>query len=686
MALLPSPQLRRDRWARVACLALLTVVAVALARWKVAFLGDGDIARGDVFYDLAVARNVARGEGFTTNLLPLGALELALRSGFASRDPWPSLHKFLAMQVLLAPVVRLLGATIAAARVGSFVPYVATVWALFIVLARALRSARYALLSALAFIAFNDLNNLALSGLNATTDMLLFTAAIYLWFASLRRPYLAIVGGATLAVCVLDRYPAAMLVPFYLWGVYRTSGKGGALRALFGACTLLAPTVVLSLARYHLPFPSPQGHQLFLLHTKHFTTDPWYTSNVAMPPFGCDVLFDVLRKARASLMALGAAFTETVVGSIRNAVVAFLALVGSLSVLRRRQNRVIIQTVAAYGVTFIGVHLLLVIGYRYLVFLLPCIWLCASLGVRSVAEKVARRLGVHPLLVACALLAVVALPDVLVMVRGARWVRANATLCPYGSYCNRVELNDYLREHYPRRGLVIAGGDRPWDLALATDNRLLPIPERPTELARFTKAGLPLDLLLVPGEFAIYGDGARPPGWLEWDALREAKLDQVEALTLRHTFSDGSLLYAREAGGPVRPFDHCDISTRLNLHSPGHRRYLGEEFRYTERGSDQVWAWVEGSKATLTLVTCAEARDLALTLLAKGPSTYVTVRVNGQASPTGRVFVPDHWGQLRWSIPPGSAVNGTNRIELEVESGGTEPLMVALAGAELTTH
>src|SRR5207237_1313028 len=145
-----------------ACLVVLAAAVIGVALYKLTYLRD--VPRGDVVYDVMVARNLARGDGFATNLLPLGALQTAIDRGFGPADPWPSLHKFVFTQALLAPLVRVLGASIAAARVGSFLPYLFLVWGVFAVLARATRSLPWALAFSVAFVAFDELNSMSLSG------------------------------------------------------------------------------------------------------------------------------------------------------------------------------------------------------------------------------------------------------------------------------------------------------------------------------------------------------------------------------------------------------------------------------------------------------------------------------------------------------------------------------------------
>src|SRR5262249_18716568 len=137
------------------------------------------------------------------------------------------------------------------------------------------------------------------------------------------------------------------------------------------------------------------------------------------------------------------------------------------------------------------------------------------------------------------------------------WCRANGRPCWWGDYCNRDEINAYIASHYRSEGLVISAGNKPWELALGSHNRVMALVERPEHISRLKTKGLSVDLLYLPSELREAGDDPPPRSWLVWDAVRDARFTPVEGLALAHVFADGSLLYERK--GPAEAFDYCTL-------------------------------------------------------------------------------------------------------------------------------
>jgi hypothetical protein len=404
---------------------------------------------------------------------------------------------------------------------------------------------------------------------------------------------------------------------------------------------------------------------MLLLSTKYFRIDPWYCGRAPHVADLGELSHELLKKAHATLGALAQILSPTPTIGARNALLAVVATFGAARVVRAGgPRRIVLFVVLAFTCAYVGVHLFLALQYRYIAFAFPPMWILACVAMRDIAERLKPRFGraraVPSILVAATLVA----PEVARVYGGKEWVIANALPCPTDALCNRDEIVAVLRTKPASN--VLSGGNRPWDLALAVEQRVAPLLEKPEDLARLRDAGMPFDLLLVPANLSFAGDGARPRGWAVWGAIRDARLPYVEGLALDHVFADGSVLYARAPDAPSG-VAYCDLHDVVDVRLDDARRHLGETFRYTERRGDEAWTWVQGRDADIALVGCRETRRLRLTLIASDPPPEVDVIVEERHVGRLRFDAPLAWQEFELVLPEG-ARNGVVSVALHTDS------------------
>ena len=207
--------------------------------------------RGDVIYEATVAKHLLAGEGFSTNLMPLGGVRTLLRLGIASADVWPSLHKFVLSQVRIAAFGAVLGVNERALVISSFVPYAALMLLTFAVMLRIDVGRRIAFAFSLALVLFNELLFVGVSGLGLSTDALLFLGTLALGLCVVKRRHLAPWLGVLLAATTPHRYSMAPWVPF----VHAASPRSG-VKTLLSCGLLLGPFIAWSFVRFGMPSPS----------------------------------------------------------------------------------------------------------------------------------------------------------------------------------------------------------------------------------------------------------------------------------------------------------------------------------------------------------------------------------------------------------------------------------------------
>lgn len=626
---------------------LLAASVVAVAKWRVA----GPLVaavRGDVVYDAIVARHLLAGQGFATNLMPLGGLRALMARGLADQTPWPSAHKFVLAQARLVPFVAAFDDAHEGARVASVLAFLA----LALVVHRAMREVladlrAYALPLTVAFVALHAQAMSAVDGVSFPTDALLATATVWLWIrADTDRRALAL--GAMLGVLTLHRYSFALAIPVAVAATAhgQASLREGARRAgavAVGAGLLVGPLVVSSLWRLGMVFPSYLGSSLLIHRTRLLEIDPWFTRR-----------WPELWQARSSLPSvLGEKLVvnaSTIFGTwvrspsalAETVVVGALASLGAWSLATRPEpQRRALSWIAALAALFTVAQVQLAFSYAYLLVLLPAIWVLAAAGLGRAAALVDTRAPRWSKRAAAAI--AVAVVAVVAWEEGsrhaqeaglARFAGSDAT-CGYYVMCAREEITTYLDEHKGAPEEIVSGGTFPWEIAEAIDARVVPLLESPHELDALASDGLTIDRVLVPKHLTAAGVGAVPPDWLLWHALGARAPDRVGAYAIERRFHDGSLLYRRssEARALAAPIAPCALDEPVDLADAGETIHLGPTFRFREASDVRGWAWALGRHAAVRVVSCRTGRPRTFHLEAFTATTdgALTVTLNGHA-------------------------------------------------------
>lgn len=681
----------RGRLTVAACVVAIIVAALAMAGWRARHTPELS-ARGDALYDAIVARNLLAGRGLTTNLMPLGGLKVLAGQELATADPWPSVHKFAGSQARVALFFAVLGETVTALRLASLVPYVALLVMLFLALRRRVGSTSFALAAVLVLLPSDAWIAVAISGQSITTDALLFAAIAVLWLRMLARPALAPLLGLLVGVSVLHRYSMVLFVPFCVVGVALTSGRRAAALVAGAVALVIVPFVAWSYARYHLPFPSYLGDALFLHRTDHLPNDPWYVD--AWPSLGSVIRDDpgafVDKLARNSAALAGTLLSPWTTG-FRTLAVATLAVVGLLQ-LRRAAPRAfrVAATLAAFTGCFAAFHMLMTPSLAYHFYAMPVAWMGAAYGLAHLARRWSDASAARPAprprwqagVAAAALAVALVVPELVRAHRVAAADDVRPRPCPIDAVCARDEIAAHLRQAYGDRGRLVAGGNRPWDIAYTTGHRVVPLPPEPGDLERWRADGLTVDVALVPSELSFAGDGLRPTGWIWWASIHRSGLEVFGQYRLRHTFSDGTKLFARDESLPV-PAEgdrsaYCapDQPIQLDLTDGADVAFLGDDFHPRERGGDgHAYAWILGRRASATLIRCHRRplRTLRVTSLSAAPANRARVVVGRTLVGTIAYQHAFEWQTATFDIPAVPLAGSTIQVRLEVDRGVVFP-------------
>jgi hypothetical protein len=247
-----------------------------------------------------------------------------------------------------------------------------------------------------------------------------------------------------------------------------------------------------------------------------------------------------------------------------------------------------------------------------------------------------------------------------------------AQRCDVDEYCNRDEVRDFLTSAYPNKGRLIMGGNRPWELAFDTDNRILPVFESPEELLALRRVGLTPDILFLPAHMSFAGDGASPRGWAAWSLLRANRSPQLLDYALRHEFTDGSLLYEQRKGLPSKPLDYCGGRGKVEIALSRSSDFVlfSEEFHPVETDGTRFWTWMRSARGKLRIYSCATVGvvdRLTMTVLSAVPSNKLRVLLNATPLPEPSVArsPTSSWETLEFSLPAGVFQAGENELVLE---------------------
>lgn len=252
---------------------------------------------GDALYDAQVARNVLAGKGYTTNEMPLYALNLYERSGFSLEPPWSNTHKFPLPVFVKAGLFALFGDSLfVATYLYSYVFHTLALLTLFWLAYGVFRSVANAFVAGLLFLSHPALffgTRFMMAGLNLTADIFFFLvllAAVVWWVRSGKRSALILLG-VVAGIAFLNRFNAGLYLPALgLFLVYYFRSGGAALRAALWQTvksgTLIALGFAVTIATFSFlvgpsvavnPARSINGlFQLFFETKFNSFIDPWY--------------------------------------------------------------------------------------------------------------------------------------------------------------------------------------------------------------------------------------------------------------------------------------------------------------------------------------------------------------------------------------------------------------------------
>jgi hypothetical protein len=525
---------------------LLTVAIVVLAfRWHT----YRSLVRGDAVYEGVVAQELLAGNGFVTRLMPLGAFhnQTSIVNQINS-EYWRSEHKFIGSQLRIAFVGALLGGVITpeVLRIASFV--FASLTILIVVF---LINTRFS-----PFVGFTTSLYPILSlsfqlagtwGIGISTDTLLFICCCILAERHFTKP--SIKSSSLMGFCygliVLHRYSMLVWFPFWLGFVFivRHRSQDATKQAVkwclaFSlACGfILLPLFVYSELIFHKLFPSYLADALWMHGTSCLTVDPWYTSQwpslsecfVAHPE-------EFLRKFFTNLNL----FIFSL--DVKTVLILPLLSLGVISVIRA-------FPIAIVAVIFFFVWLILSLllspSILYHFFLLPVIWLLSAFGLESLIKNMrSRSYELFAIRVVCIGIVSIYIFSFIEEVIVARNVEDFKN--PDQMHI-RTEIVEYLNGLNLKPSEIVIGGDRPWELALDTKFRLIPLPASVDEFLTLRERGLLVSHILIPQDVGFFGVGELPKGVVEWRAIVKRGYSIIDGYRVSHIFSDKSILLSNE--------------------------------------------------------------------------------------------------------------------------------------------
>jgi hypothetical protein len=664
----------------------MTVLA-ALCAFKASYL-PWLPARGDALYDLIVARHLLAGEGFRTNLMPLGALGVLQRAGHVGEMPWPSVHKFVASQVRVAIHLVVLRDPLVTLVAASISPYVALTATLFFTLRRWLSSNALAFVFAATFLSLNELAYFALSGLSITADSLLFFLIVLLMLSAHKSAAAAGGLGAALTIAVLHRYSLSILVPFCVLGVAWSAGLRRAAIVALPCSVVLGGFVAWSKWRFGLTFPSYLGESLLLHRTRYLPSDPWY---VFAWPSAREVVFrdpgTFVAKFMVSMRLVRDILAAGPIELVRNIVLVGLAVAGGRHLARAgRPVKRVVVTLTVFSLAFCVVQLSLGAALWYLDYLVPPLWALAALGVVVVVRKLGRRvrqlraLGARVAAYATCAIVLIA-PEVAKASSEHAWLTAAKLPCLVDQLCNREEVVPVVRSAVDRR-TVLMGGTLPWELAAETPATVIPMLPRPEDLIELRAKGVTVDAVFVPSAPVFAGNGDRPEEWYKWRRISRASPARFFDYALRHRFSDGALLYVRDpALDASAPIPEC-LSGAIDVRHPVDMLALSNDFAYWETYEDRAWSWLRGKTGRVRIEICDDSSASRLTVVHMGTANNgMELFLNGTS--IGRAqWAHDGWHNSSFTIPPSLLRRGAN--ELVITADHVSPLGISVAIERIT--
>lgn len=641
------------------------------------------LARGDALYDWNVARHLIHGEGFSTSLLPLFTVADLADRNLLGRDPWPSPFKFAGSQARVAAFLLAFGDSARSVKLAAVIPYLALCLVVYGLLLRLGLSPLAAALAAAAFHGFGRLADFSVAGLGYSGDALLFTvAAVAMARADgLRRGWAAgLAAGVAAALLVVHRYSFICFAPFpaaFLWWAggpgRRADRRPAALAAAGGAAMILVPFMVRSWLEFGRLLPSGQGWALAVQGTAYLPYEPWYLLD--LPSVGAVLHADpgaLVAKLLRGAANLASGTPESLVPWPY--AVLLLAAWGTV-----RSGARAAGWLAAFVVVQTMLQLPIQPGARYDLYAVPLMFVAGILGWHDALRRWwPARFGMvlTGSLVAAAIAAQTVNITTCRRLLQAGW-RADCRL-QHDALCDRADVAAWVNRSLPP-GAVMLGGDRPWDLALETRARVLPLTPLVADVDRLDRLGLPVDAIYLPADLGYSGDGRRLPSWLEWYHARDEDGGWLLPRFGRaHVFSDGGVMLVRRPGAarsttPDEPAILGRLTTRT-VEFGSVRGSYHELSGFTPLGGGGArLAGGAGQPPARLGLHLPAGRGYRLIFTARGPQgSILSVASGGREA--GAVAVTPAW--RRWTVAlPATAGDGGWRV-LELRGPACELLRV----------
>ncbi len=270
---------------------IIALLLIANQRLQVSY-------NGDALYDAQVAVNILEGRGYTTNEMPLYALDFFRVTDSELSPPWFNIHKFPLAVFLKAAFFSIFGRNLLTATVlYSAFWHTMTVVAIYFFVYLLTRKKYTAFLAGGFFLALPMMwygSRYLMSGLNLTTDaffLVVLMGALLAFYRQRSVRYL-ILSGAVTGLAFLNRYSALLYLPgifIFLYTLRRQQASEVRVRQIFRwsvryfSLYVLALTLVVSpwlwfnYRQIGLWLPSLNGLFQFFFETPlNSFVDPWY--------------------------------------------------------------------------------------------------------------------------------------------------------------------------------------------------------------------------------------------------------------------------------------------------------------------------------------------------------------------------------------------------------------------------
>ncbi len=175
---------------------------------------------GDALYEAQVARNVLEGKGYSTQEMPLYAIDLYQQKNLSLKNPWINTHKFVLPVYLKLFFIKIFGNSLTSVTFlySYFFHFLTVLLIYFFALRIWPKKYVFAFLSAFIFLINPILGfgtpYIMISGLNLGVDaffFLLFLYIMYLWWEQ-RKNWALFAGGLISGIAFLDRYNSGLYI------------------------------------------------------------------------------------------------------------------------------------------------------------------------------------------------------------------------------------------------------------------------------------------------------------------------------------------------------------------------------------------------------------------------------------------------------------------------------------------